>query len=82
MPAKKLSPRITKALKTKADKSKRCNLTDLKAVFKRGEGAYLSSGSRPGVSMEQWAFGRVNSFIRGGSHDTDIKRRAAKRRNK
>ena len=59
--------------------TKRYNFTDLAKVYRRGQGAYLGAGSRPGVSMSAWAFGRVNSFIRGGRHDQDIRRAAAKR---
>ena len=35
----------------------------LARVYRRGQGAYLSSGSRS-ASMAAWAMGRVNSFIR------------------
>ena len=46
----------------------------LKKVYRRGQAAYLSSGSRPGVSMGAWSMGRVNSFIRGSKkHDTDLR---------
>ena len=31
----------------------------LDKVYKRGLGAYYSSGSRPKVSAQQWAMGRV-----------------------
>jgi len=42
-------------------------------VYRRGQGAYLSSGSR-NVSMAAWAMGRVNSFISGGhKQDDDLK---------
>ena len=34
----------------------------LRKVYKRGMGAYYSSGSRAGVSPQQWAMGRVRSF--------------------
>mgnify|MGYP003127110622 FL=1 len=37
----------------------------LKKVYKRGLGAYYSSGSRPKVSAHQWAMGRVKSFLSG-----------------
>lgn len=36
----------------------------LVSVYRRGQGAYLSSGSR-NVSMEAWARGRVRSFVSG-----------------
>ena len=35
----------------------------LAKVYKRGLGAYYSSGSRPGVSAHQWAAGRVRSLL-------------------
>ena len=66
-------------LSARAKTTKRYNFTDLAKVYRRGQGAYLGAGSRPGVSMSAWAFGRVNSFIRGGRHDQDIRRAAAKR---
>jgi hypothetical protein len=70
-----LSASVVKTLKAKAKKSKRFTYGQLARVFRRGQGAYLSSGSRRGTSMQQWAFGRVNSFIRGGHpQDNDIKR--------
>jgi len=45
----------------------------LKKVYKRGLGAYYSSGSRPKVSAHQWAMGRVKSFIsgKGGARKAD-----------
>lgn len=45
----------------------------LKRVYKRGLGAYYSSGSRPKVSAHQWAMGRVKSFIsgKGGARKAD-----------
>ena len=76
----KISKTVDTSLRRKAKTSKLFNLTDLKAVYRRGQGAYLGAGSRPGVSMSAWAFGRVRSFIRGGSHDQDIRRAAAKRK--
>lgn len=60
------------SLKKKAEKSKYSYAT-LRKVYERGQGAYLSSGSR-NVSMAAWAMGRVNSFIRGGhKQDNDLK---------
>ena len=71
---------IDKNLRSKAAKSK-FTFGELKQVYKRGEGAYLGSGSRPGVSMAAWAMGRVNSFLRGSrKHDLDIRRKSRKRR--
>ena len=79
--SKPLAASTIKTLRAKAKKSKTFNLTDLKAVYKRGQGAFLGAGSRPGIGMAQWAMGRVNSLLRGSrKHDTDIRRRANKRR--
>ena len=51
----------------------------LKKVYRRGQGAYLSSGSRPRTSMASWSMGRVNSFLRGSrKHDTDLRRKRKK----
>ena len=76
-----LSAAVQKTLKAKSKRSKRYTYGQLARVYRRGQGAYLSSGSRPGVSMSAWAFGRVNSFMRGGHpQDNDIKRK--KRRKK
>lgn len=35
-------------------------------VFKKGEGAYYSSGSRPNQTASSWAYGRLYSYIMGG----------------
>ena len=79
--SKPLAASTVKTLRAKAQKSKTFNLTDLKAVYRRGQGAFLGAGSRPGVSMAQWSMGRVNSLLRGSrKHDLDIRRRANKRK--
>ena len=66
-----------KSLKAKAKKSRKYSLSTLKKVYERGQGAYLQSGSRPGVSMAAWAMGRVNSFLRGSrKHDTDLRKKS------
>ena len=66
-------------------KSKLFNLADLKASYRRGQGAFLSGGSRRGIPMNAWAMARVNKLIsrgRSGTFDTDIIRRASKRKRK
>ena len=51
----------------------------LKKVYRRGQGAFLGSGSRPRTSMASWSMGRVNSFLRGSrKHDTDLRRKRKK----
>jgi len=60
------------SLRKKAEKSK-YSYSTLRKVYERGQGAYLSSGSR-NVSMAAWAMGRVNSFLRGSKkHDKDLR---------
>ena len=68
---KPLSAAVEKALRAKAEKS-RFTYRQLAAVYRRGQGAYLSSGSR-NVPMGAWAMGRVNSFIsgKGGARKAD-----------
>ena len=70
-PAKPLSAAVVKALKKKAEGTKFTYRT-LAAVYRRGQGAYLSGGSR-NVPMGAWAMGRVNSFIsgKGGARKAD-----------
>lgn len=69
--------------KVGSDSRKQTTLRKLKVVFNRGVGAYRTNPSsvRPNVSSpEQWAYARVNSFLRalrnlkygGGKHDTDL----------
>ena len=68
---KPLSAATVKTLKEKAEKS-RFTYGQLAAVYRRGQGAYLSSGSR-NVPMPAWAMARVNSFIsgKGGARKAD-----------
>ncbi len=76
-----LSSRVISTLRAKANKRKGVTLGMLKKVYRRGQGAFLSSGSRPRTSMAAWSMGRVNSFFRGSrKHDTDLRRKRRKRR--
>ena len=61
--AKPLNAATKKALKEKAEGTK-FFYGELAAVYRKGQGAYLSSGSR-NVPMAAWAMGRVNSYMRG-----------------
>ena len=56
----------------------------LDKVYKRGLGAYFSSGSRPKVSQHQWAMGRVKSFVsgKGGARKADADLRGKKKKKK
>lgn len=42
---------------------KRTDLATLKAVYRRGAGAF-SVSHRPGMNRNQWAMGRVNAFLK------------------
>ena len=74
---KPLSESVKKSLKKKAEGT-RFTYGQLAKVYRRGEGAYISGGSR-NVSMAAWAIGRVNSFVsgKGGARkaDADILRK-------
>jgi hypothetical protein len=49
------------------------NVLVLKEVFNRAVGAYATSGSRTGMSAEQWGYGRVYSFIMCYFHNKNKK---------
>ena len=68
---KPLSEKTKAALRKKADGS-RFTYGQLAQVYRRGQGAYLSSGSR-NVPMSAWSMGRVNSFMsgKGGARKAD-----------
>lgn len=62
---KKISQKVHKALKKKA-KDRNAPLGALKAIYRKGMGAFYSSGSRSGQNPHSWAMGRVNSVLKGG----------------
>ena len=61
------------AVIAKYSKSSGISSATLGKVYKRGLGAYYSSGSRPKVSAHAWAAGRVRSFAtgKGGARKAD-----------
>ena len=69
-----------KSLREKAKKSG-ISYGILKQVFERGMAAWRT-GHRPGVAPQQWAMGRVNSFITGAGKarkaDSDLWKKAKK----
>jgi len=79
-PRKPISAATSKYLDAQSKKSGIARRT-LTSVYRRGQGAYLSSGSR-NVSMEAWARGRVRSFVtgKGGARkaDADLLRKKKK----
>jgi hypothetical protein len=77
---KPLSKKTISILRAKAKTRKNITLGMLKKVYRRGQGAFLSAGSRPRTSMASWSLGRVNSFLRGSrKHDLDLRRKRRKR---
>ena len=77
---KPLSKQVIATLRAKAKNRKNITLGMLKKVYRRGQGAWLSSGSRPKISMAGWSMARVNSFLRGSrKHDTDLRRKRKRR---
>jgi len=69
--SKPLSAAAESFIQNKAAKS-RFTPGQLRSVYRRGQGAYLSSGSK-NVSMDAWSRGRVNSFVsgKGGARKAD-----------
>ena len=77
---KPLSKKTISILRAKAKTRKNITLGMLKKVYRRGQGAFLSAGSRPRTSMASWSMGRVLSFLRGSrKHDLDLRRKRRKR---
>lgn len=51
---------------SKGDAERKKQITQgLKAIIKKGEGAYYSSGSRPGVSATAWGLARMYAVLFG-----------------
>ena len=63
----------TPAWVKKYAKSSGKSTSTLNKVYKRGQGAFFSSGSRPGQSSHSWGCGRVRSFAtgKGGARKAD-----------
>ena len=67
----KISDEAVKSLENMRDKhnarftksSRRVDLGKLKAVFRRGAGAF-STSHRPGMNRNQWALARVRAFLK------------------
>lgn len=73
--AKPISATVKATLQRKAKASKKYTYGTLAKVYRRGQGAFLSAGSRR-VPMSAWAMCRVNSFLRGSrKHDLDLRKK-------
>lgn len=79
------SEKVTNTLKEKVknhneSSSKKVTLRQLKAVYRRGAGAF-STSHHPNANRHSWSMGRVNSFLRrvkggdGHSQDDDLIRK-------
>ena len=44
-----------------------CSVNALRAIVRKGEGAYYSSGSRPNQTAQSWAYARLASAVTGGN---------------
>jgi len=68
----KKSDSTTKTLKNISEKHN-VPVSILRKVMKRGQGAYFSSGSRPGQTPTSWGIARARSFAsgRGGARKAD-----------
>jgi hypothetical protein len=62
---RKISSKVDKALKKKA-KDRNAPVGALKAIYRKGMGAFYSSGSRSGQNPHSWSMARVNSVLKGG----------------
>lgn len=78
-----LDENANKSLENKSKKSG-ISVRILRKVYNRGRAAW-NSGHRPGVAQDQWAMGRVNSFITGvgGARkaDKDLWKKRKERKN-
>ena len=75
-----LSARTQATLRAKAKNRKNITYGQLVKVYRRGQGAWLSGGSRPRIPMAAWSMARVNSFLQGSrKHDTDLRRKRKRR---
>jgi len=48
-------------------KKSKCSIDTLKKIINKGEGAYLSSGSRPNQTPHSWGYARLASALTGGN---------------
>ena len=66
-------------------KKTKCSQSALRAIVKKGRGAYYSSGSRPNQTAHSWAYARLASAISGGPAskvDYNILKKGCKKKSK
>ena len=74
-----LSKKTKETLKKKAQ-AKGYTPGSVYQEYRKGLGAYYSSGSRKGMSAHQWAMARVNSAMQGGKSWACVKKSGAKKK--
>ena len=81
--AKKAKPKKDMGRYSSIPGAGRFSKAKLHEVYKRGQGAYFSSGSRPKTSQHAWAMGRVKSFVsgKGGARKADSDLLKGKKKN-
>jgi hypothetical protein len=47
-------------------------LKAIEEVYKKGQGAYYSGGSRPGQTSSSWSYARVYAYIMGGKKVREV----------
>ena len=50
----------------KLSRKTKCKVKGLRAIFRKGQGAYYSSGSRPNQTPHSWGYARLASSLTGG----------------
>lgn len=75
----KISKKTEKTLKKKAEESG-YTLGSVKSEFRKGLGAFYSSGSRPGMTAHQWAMARVNKAIKNNPSWANLKKSKRKKK--
>ena len=70
---KKTKPKKDMGRSSSIPGASRFSKSTLDKVYKRGQGAFFSAGSRPKTSQHSWAMGRVKSFVsgKGGARKAD-----------
>ena len=76
--SKTLSKKTKETLRKKA-RAKGYTPGSVYTEYRKGLGAYYSSGSRKGMSAHQWAMARVNSALQGGKSWATVKKSKAKK---
>ena len=88
---KKTKPKKDMGRDSSIPGASRFSKAKLDEVYKRGQGAFFSAGSRPKTSQHSWAMGRVKSFVsgKGGARKADAdllgkgkKKKATKKKGK